>query len=341
MKNPKFVSIVVCTFNRAENIVQSIKSLLNQDYPKDLYEIIVVDDGSSDNTRELVSKYPIKFIRHQKNLGISASRNSGLKASKGDIYVCFDDDCVADKDWLRNIVRVFEERGNINGVCGLTVPGKNMSIMDEYLDQSDYTNPSPMIFSQNTNILYRFITYLISMINPPLKEIKEITQVYEVYGANSSFPTKILREIGGWVENLSGVEDTDLCTRIRNKHPENKFFINPNAKIIHNHELSFIDFVQKPFKRGLVNLKYYQKNCKFPPIFPFPCIYLLLVLLALLDNPITAVITLILIPQIMYFWWIIRFFKTLEFDYLLFPYIQLSYETMVIAGLIRGYATKT
>lgn len=85
-KDDPTVSIIIPTYNRARLIGRSIKSVLNQTYQD--FEIIVVDDGSTDNTEEVVSSFNderIRHIRHGENKGEAAARNTGIKAARCDL----------------------------------------------------------------------------------------------------------------------------------------------------------------------------------------------------------------------------------------------------------------
>jgi len=96
LKNPN-VSVIVATYNRANFIDRAIKSILNQIYQD--FEIIIVDDGSSDNTEEIIKGYKDKriiYIKHKKNQGISTARNTGIKRAKGE-YIAFLD---SDDEWF-------------------------------------------------------------------------------------------------------------------------------------------------------------------------------------------------------------------------------------------------
>ncbi len=91
------VSVIIPTYNRAKFVTKAIDSVLVQTY-KD-YEIIVVDDGSTDNTHEVVRSFNdprINYIRHEENRGSGAARNTGIKASRGE-YIAFLD---SDDEWL-------------------------------------------------------------------------------------------------------------------------------------------------------------------------------------------------------------------------------------------------
>lgn len=97
------VTVVVCTYNGGRTLDQCVKSLLSLDYPN--YEVIVVDDGSSDDTRAILERYPSVRTIHQPNLGLSEARNVGLRAATGDIVAYTDSDCFADAHWLAQLVR--------------------------------------------------------------------------------------------------------------------------------------------------------------------------------------------------------------------------------------------
>lgn len=92
-----FISIVIPTFNRKDRIELAIESVLGQTFQN--FELIVVDDGSTDNTAEVVQAYvnQVKYF-YQSHQGVSAARNFGIEKAKG-YYICFLD---SDDEWLRN-----------------------------------------------------------------------------------------------------------------------------------------------------------------------------------------------------------------------------------------------
>ncbi len=119
-----FVSVIVPTYNRAHLLKQLLWSLAHQDYPKDRYEVIVVDDGSSDETSKVVNElrqqlpYALKYLQ-QIRRGPAAARNFGVQHSKGEILAFVDDDVTVAPDWLKNAVR---QLAHADGVEGKTVP---------------------------------------------------------------------------------------------------------------------------------------------------------------------------------------------------------------------------
>ena len=97
IEQSSIISVIIPTYNRAHLIGRTIKSILNQTFQD--FEIIVVDDGSVDDTEEVVRSFDdprIKYLKHQKNLGASTARNTGIKNSRGE-YIAFLD---SDDEWL-------------------------------------------------------------------------------------------------------------------------------------------------------------------------------------------------------------------------------------------------
>ncbi len=100
------VSVVVCAYNAERTMDQCLASLAVLNYPD--YEVIVVNDGSRDRTREITEGYDYCRIINQSNKGLSAARNVGAEAATGEIVAYTDSDCVADPDWLTYLVAKME-----------------------------------------------------------------------------------------------------------------------------------------------------------------------------------------------------------------------------------------
>lgn len=101
------VSVLVCTYNGARTIRECLESLRLQDYPS--YDVHVIDDGSTDETSEIVKDFPEVHYFHQANQGLSAARNVGAQRATGEILAYTDDDCVVEQDWLRYLVHCCED----------------------------------------------------------------------------------------------------------------------------------------------------------------------------------------------------------------------------------------
>jgi glycosyltransferase involved in cell wall biosynthesis len=124
------VSVIVPTYNRKELMKKTLESLSKQEYPQNKYEIIVVDDGSTDGTKDMVlrmkekSPSPIRYLR-QKNQGAARARNLGIKNAKGFIIGFTDSDAIPRRDWIKNSVKYFE-KSNVGGVEGKVITDEDV-----------------------------------------------------------------------------------------------------------------------------------------------------------------------------------------------------------------------
>jgi len=119
-----FVSVIVCSYNGGPTLAFCLDSLGKLNYPK--YEVILVDDGSTDDTSYIAAQFPwVRYI-HQSNQGLSHARNTGAAAAKGEVFAYTDSDCMVDPDWLYYLIGTLVS-GDYAGVGGpnVTPPAKS------------------------------------------------------------------------------------------------------------------------------------------------------------------------------------------------------------------------
>ncbi|PIN90518.1 hypothetical protein COU60_01715 [Candidatus Pacearchaeota archaeon CG10_big_fil_rev_8_21_14_0_10_34_76] len=119
---PEPVSIVMPCYNAEKNIGNAIESLLNLDWPKEMMEIIIVDDASKDNSVNIIEKYVAKYdnirlIKHEKNSGCAAATtNTGVRAAKYDYIAVADDDSTPKRDALRKMIGFLQNEKDVAAV---------------------------------------------------------------------------------------------------------------------------------------------------------------------------------------------------------------------------------
>lgn len=213
-------TIAICTYNRGEDLEEAINSCLTQDFdPKD-YEIIVVDNRSTDNTKEIVSGYmdifePQIHYFHEDNLGLSYARNRAIKEAKGEYILFIDDDAIASKTWIKKIIEVFENDEKIGCVGGKIEP--------------IWKGEVPYWLPEKYRTIYSILDYS--------DELTEMGSNSIPFGANVSFRAKIFRMIAPFRVDLGRIgssllsgEESELISRIRQKY---KVYYSPLASVEH------------------------------------------------------------------------------------------------------------
>ena len=180
------ISAIICTHNRAEYLPRAIQSLLDQSIPKDTYEIIIVDNCSTDSTREEAARFSqqatIRYI-YEPTLGLSHARNTGWRAAKGRYAAYLDDDAIACPLWLHTIIEVFETVAPRPGCVG----GKVEPIWEA---------PRPAWLSDDLVTGLTVIDW-----SPTPFVLPDLRQQW-LAGANIAFPVEVLERLGGFVSGL-------------------------------------------------------------------------------------------------------------------------------------------
>ena len=113
----KLISVVIAAFNEEENLPKCLDALVSQNFPKDKYEIIVVDNNSVDKTAEIALSYGAEVIKEEKQ-GNTYAVKKGMDSAAGEIIAMVDADTIVEKNWLTDIAKVFEDE-NIVGLTGM------------------------------------------------------------------------------------------------------------------------------------------------------------------------------------------------------------------------------
>jgi glycosyltransferase involved in cell wall biosynthesis len=184
--NQRYIaSVVICTHNRPEYLVKALNGLVKQSTDLNTFEIIVIDNCSTDNTKEIVEQFQSKLPNlnyfFENKLGLSVARNRGLKETAGKYIAYLDDDAIPDKDWLRYVFEGFAQgRENVSLLGGKVLPLWEI--------------PRPNWLSDE------FLPYL--TVVDLGDEIITIDDTSGVVGANMVFKTSVLQELGGFPTQL-------------------------------------------------------------------------------------------------------------------------------------------
>lgn len=218
-KNPKYkVSIIVCTFNRAQLLKKCLDSLLAQK-GKLNFEIVVVDDGSTEEIKNIVAAFNDDKIKYffQKHQGISAARKRAVEVSSGEILAFIDDDCIASENWLKSLVEAL----NNKRLAG--VGGKIKAVKKRFIDKF-----SEKYLFNHELVLRNSPTYLIT--------------------CNCAYRAEVVRRVGSFNSEMIAAEDVDLGWRIYFNGL--KLGYCSNAVVAHEMDKNFWVLFKKMFMAG-------------------------------------------------------------------------------------------
>ena len=261
------VSIVICSLNGAPGVDRLLRDLAAQTIAPAL-EIVVVDDGSTDDTSAVARSHGAVVIRHEVNRGLSAARNTGVRAASASIVAFLDDDCRPEPDWAERLLSAYDE--DVMGVGSRIVPTSGPGILGRYLERNNPLSPLELDLGRSESLPYRFLLYLRRGWASPAPG--ERRAVYSLVGAGMSFRRQALLDVELFDTRFTlGAEELDLCRRLARRHPDAKLVLEPSARVVHEFEPSLRDMLRRSRAYGRGSARMYRKwPGVSPTFFPVP-----------------------------------------------------------------------
>ena len=224
------VSIIIPVKNAEKTLPLLLDSLMNQTYKP--YEVIVVDDGSTDKSPQIAKKYGVKILYTNGTKGPNYARNLGVKHAQGEIIVFTDADCVPKDDWIENIVKEFNSNNEIVAVSGSTYAYNKDNFWSRFLENSILT-PTPKYFKK---------IILSEDFKPPTI----------VATCNFAVRREVFQKIGLFDPSFKyyGSDDMDFVYRILKKRA-GKIICSPEPIVFHVHRTSPIKILRRYFQYGM------------------------------------------------------------------------------------------
>jgi glycosyltransferase involved in cell wall biosynthesis len=229
-----FFSIVIPTYNRPQSLQSCLQALTQLDYPRDRFEVIVVDDGSSTPLDQGISQFQAQLdlnLIKQQNAGPASARNTGAAKAKGQFLAFTDDDCAPTPDWLRAFARQFTKTPS----C--LVGGKTINALPNNL----YSTAHQL-----------FMDYFYSSYGASPQ------QAHFFASNNMALPTDLFRQLEGFDTTfpLAAGEDREFCDRWLH-HGYSMFYVS-DAQVGHAHQLTLQKFWRQHFNYGQGAFHFHQ-----------------------------------------------------------------------------------
>jgi glycosyltransferase involved in cell wall biosynthesis len=230
-RNPD-VSVIVPVYNAQSTIEECIDSLLALAFAKEEFEILLVDNGSTDGTSEIMARYRGKArVVYESKRGAAAARNKGLLNARGEVVAFTDADCVVDKDWLQQIVSPLKDHAI--GIAGGRILSRRPGNAIEFFGEE--------IHDQRKAI---------NVCQPPY-----------VTTANWSSRLSVLKEVGFFDESFLKGQDADLAYRI--VQSGYRLVFAPQAIVYHRNKRTLPGLFNEGYVHGYHSVKLLQKHERF------------------------------------------------------------------------------
>ena len=233
IRNPHFpyVSVVVPVFNGAGTIAECLQSLLAQAYPRDRYDVIVVDNHSTDETASIIKQHPVRYVFEGEIQSSYAARNRGIREAQGDLIASTDADCVASPQWIAQGVAAFTTE-QVGGVAGAIRPREPRTIAQRYAVAKG-------MLSQET-------------------ALQENSFRPAVYTANAFYRKTVLEQAGMFDPTVKSGGDADLAWRVQERlHLAITFA--PEAIVYHKHRERVSELLRQRKNYGYGSVLNYLK----------------------------------------------------------------------------------
>ncbi len=238
-----YISLVIPTHNRKDRLYRCLTAATCQDYPE--YEVIVVDDGSTDGTGEMVRReFPqVRYIRQEPNRGPAAARNRGVHVARGEIVAFTDDDCVPPPDWLARLAQGFADYPQAAAVGGIQEASEQVL---------------------RTRVLARYERFVTRRVYG-LGEAPVVGSPAPGGTNNLAVRRDLLLEIGGFDETfpVAAGEDADLLRRLAKR---GYVTVTLPLKVTHLQSYTWTSFVRQQIRRGIGAAYFHHKWGELSPV---------------------------------------------------------------------------
>ncbi len=249
--SPPKISVLVVTLNRAELLKNCLDSLLVQTRMPE--EVIVVDNGSTDNTPEVVAGYRVRFptfrcVTERRRRNIATARNTGLRYCAGDVIALTDDDCVCDKMWVENILKFHNMYPRVMAIGGKAIPALKNNFFHRVSqiiwDDNDIIENTPA----DSSFLRRYFR----------REDKPFEAVH-LRGCNISYKKDIFKKFR-FDERLINCDDLSLHLSLCREG--RKLLYIPGITVKHYHRAAFAALAKQYFiyGRGYAQMYFFNRH---------------------------------------------------------------------------------
>lgn len=325
------ISIIIPARNEEHNIGLCLDAIIKQDYPKELYEVIVIDDHSTDNTVEIVNRYKsanvrcIKLSNHPTDNTIAYKKKAlsiGIAASTGELIVTTDADCFAGQHWLQNIAAIYEQEKPVMIVAPV-----------------DFTNDGSVVQ------LFQSLDFMSMQGITAASHKLKLGNMSN--GANLAFSRGAYNAVDGYkgIDHLASGDDYLLMMKMQHAYPDKISYLkNADAIVKTAPQPDWNSFIQQRIRWASKSGKYDDK--KLTSILAFVYIYNVLIFISafvsfmhlntIYCNSFFALLFIKTVVELIYLAPVAKFFNKRQ-ELLYFPLLQPLHVLYIVSAGLLGF----
>jgi mycofactocin system glycosyltransferase len=267
------VSVIIPVRDRPGDLERCLNSLAQIDYPAELFDVIVVDDASQDETGTVAERYAfVTLLRNRRSVGASASRNRGARHATGEVLCFLDSDCQVVPHWLREMMVIFEDPAVTAG-GGLV----SSNLEGRFLDRYEKVQSSLHMGTRQ-------------------RDSRDANRFFYLPSCNLAVRRTDFLRLGGFNESMAVGEDVDLCWRLMDRGGVIAY--RPEAIVFHRHRNRLGAFCRRRYDYGTSEpllQSLHRRRRKIFPISPLAMFFWGLLAAAVLFYPVLGAAAMLLL----------------------------------------------
>ncbi len=325
------ISVVIGTFNGDRKLGLALDALEAQDseFP---FEVLVVNDASTDSTAQIASRASVRLINLDRNQGHGHTLNVGLAEARGEYMAMMDDDCVPPPQWIRQLGLAWKSVGtDVTMIGGLVEPYQTDTFNRRYAAYRRPLRHQEAPIDEHAGFWPRLRYQLF-----PPKMRPEQRPVYFTVGANTSVRVDAARDAGGFTESPGAGEEESLARPLRSKFGPDTVQLFPEIVMYHDFDPSILDAFRRSRSYGRAYGREWVKDRDIPTLSPLLPGAVLIAAVVAIVSPVLSVVFLVLSPYVLYRRWYAWLKESRSREAISYPYVQAGEDLANDVGFVQG-----
>jgi glycosyltransferase involved in cell wall biosynthesis len=324
-------SVIIGTYNGEKTLGNALDALDAQvtDFS---FEIVVVNDASTDLTASIANRPNVRLINLEVNKGHGHALNVGLTEARGKFMAMMDDDCVPPSHWIQQLGIAWNSVGSdVTMIGGIVEPFETDTLNRRYVA---YRRPLRHQEAEIDETAGFWARLQYQLFPPPLRA--EQRPVFFTVGANMSVRVQAARDVGGFSGAPGSGEEESLARPLRAKYGPTTVQLFPSIVMYHDFQPSLWDTFRRSRSYGRASGRDWVRDRDIPSLSPLlPCAALAAAVVAI-ASPVLAFIAFMLSPYVLYRHWLSWQRNSPTGEALIYPYIQAGEDIASNVGFTEG-----